>query len=547
MPWCAGATSTMTRGLRQRIRCCAPRSRHVAHYQIRNRGTVGGSLAHADPAAELPGIAVTCEAEITLVGTAGARVIKARRVLHRAAVDGARAGRNHYRDAPAGLARGPALGIPGIRPPSWRFRARCGIALFYDEDEAGKARNAHVGVDRRLPSAASACTEPKPPLNGQAIDEETIAQGRRPQLHRSRSAGRHPCRAPPIAAGSSAPSSSVRSERAALRHELPMRVQFEVNGKPVEVEVEPRVHLADCLRDQLRLTGTHLGCEHGVCGACTVIVDGAAVRSCLMLAVQAEGSKVTTVEGLSTDEALTPLQTAFRKHHALQCGFCTPGMLTTAHALLDRGAGLPMPTASARRCRAICAAAPAISPIVEAVLEARAAYRKDAARRMTGAMNRLHSSAARSNASRICAFCAAAANLSTTCGAKGCCMPRSCAAPSRMAASARIDVSRARALARRARRHHGEGYRRSGAARFRMRLLPLPGSKRFPQPVIAEDRVRYVGEPIAVVLADSAGACARMRLGSIDLDIEELPPVADRVASARKAALLFEEKGTTSP
>src|SRR5713226_3966837 len=110
-----------------------------------------------------------------------------------------------------------------------------------------------------------------------------------------------------------------------------MSVRFEVNGKEVAVDVEPRMHLADCLRYELRLTGTHLGCEHGVCGACTVIVDGAAVRSCLMLAVQAEGSKIVTVEGLSQDDGLTPLQMAFRKHQALQCGFCTPGMLTTAH------------------------------------------------------------------------------------------------------------------------------------------------------------------------------------------------------------------------
>ena len=103
-----------------------------------------------------------------------------------------------------------------------------------------------------------------------------------------------------------------------------MPVKFEVNGKMVEVEAEPRLTLADCLRDKLRLTGTHIGCEHGVCGACTVLVDGAAVRSCLMLAVQAEGATVTTVEGLSDNAELTPLQKSFRKHHALQCGFCTP-------------------------------------------------------------------------------------------------------------------------------------------------------------------------------------------------------------------------------
>jgi carbon-monoxide dehydrogenase small subunit len=154
-----------------------------------------------------------------------------------------------------------------------------------------------------------------------------------------------------------------------------MKVTFDVNGNPVAVDVEPRLHLADCLREVLGLTGTHLGCEHGVCGACTVIVDGAAVRSCLMLAVQAEGSSVVTVEGLSSEEALTPLQTAFRKHHALQCGFCTPGMVTTAHALLTEE-----PNADAERIRAalsgnLCRCTGYL-PIVEAVLEARADYRK---------------------------------------------------------------------------------------------------------------------------------------------------------------------------
>src|SRR4029077_14222506 len=148
-----------------------------------------------------------------------------------------------------------------------------------------------------------------------------------------------------------------------------------VNGDPVVVDVEPRLHLADCLRDVLGLTGTHLGCEHGACGACTVIVDGAAVRACLMLTVQAEGASVVTVEGLSSDKALSPLQTAFRKHHALQCGFCTPGMLTTAHALLTEE-----PDADADRIRSalsgnLCRCTGYI-PIVEAVLEARAAYRK---------------------------------------------------------------------------------------------------------------------------------------------------------------------------
>src|ERR1700749_3987971 len=108
---------------------------------------------------------------------------------------------------------------------------------------------------------------------------------------------------------------------------------FTVNGQSVKVSVEPRPTLADCLRHELKLTGTHVGCEHGVCGACTVIVDGAAVRSCLMFAVQADGAQITTVEGLAHGETLAPLQASFRRHHALQCGFCTAGILTTAHVL----------------------------------------------------------------------------------------------------------------------------------------------------------------------------------------------------------------------
>jgi len=152
--------------------------------------------------------------------------------------------------------------------------------------------------------------------------------------------------------------------------------RFEVNGKSVEVEVEPRMSLADCLRHVLRLTGTHVGCEHGVCGACTVIVDGAAVRSCLMLAVQADGAKVTTIEGLnSADDELTPLQASFRRHHALQCGFCTPGFLTTAHALLtdepDADEARVREVLSGNLCRCT-----GYIPIIEAVLDARAAYRK---------------------------------------------------------------------------------------------------------------------------------------------------------------------------
>jgi len=113
-----------------------------------------------------------------------------------------------------------------------------------------------------------------------------------------------------------------------------------VNGERHELDVEPRLTLADALRDDLGLTGTHLGCEHGVCGSCTVLVDGEPTRSCLVLAVQVDGRQVTTVEGLSRPDhqggqVLHPIQEAFRECHALQCGFCTPGFLTTIAAGLD--------------------------------------------------------------------------------------------------------------------------------------------------------------------------------------------------------------------
>jgi carbon-monoxide dehydrogenase small subunit len=111
-------------------------------------------------------------------------------------------------------------------------------------------------------------------------------------------------------------------------------ITVDVNGRQRRGEVEPRRSLADFLREDLDLTGTHVGCEHGVCGACTVLLDGEPVRSCLMLAVQADGRRVTTVEGLARDGELHPLQQAFWDKHGLQCGYCTPGILLTAAAFL---------------------------------------------------------------------------------------------------------------------------------------------------------------------------------------------------------------------
>lgn len=113
-------------------------------------------------------------------------------------------------------------------------------------------------------------------------------------------------------------------------------ISVSVNGKSEVAEVEPRLLLADFLRETLDLTGTHVGCEHGICGACTVLMNGDSVRSCLTFAVQADGATIETVESLGDIDELGPLQEAFREHHALQCGFCTPGMLMTATDMLRK-------------------------------------------------------------------------------------------------------------------------------------------------------------------------------------------------------------------
>lgn len=151
-------------------------------------------------------------------------------------------------------------------------------------------------------------------------------------------------------------------------------IELTVNGELVSETVEPRMTLADFLREQLGLTGTHLGCEHGVCGTCTVRLDGAIVRGCLTLAVQCAGKRVETIEGVSDGGTVTDLQDAFRIRNALQCGFCTPGMLLCAQELLAQG-GVPSRDdirahISGNYCR--CTGYHAIVDAIESVAQARA-------------------------------------------------------------------------------------------------------------------------------------------------------------------------------
>ena len=152
-----------------------------------------------------------------------------------------------------------------------------------------------------------------------------------------------------------------------------MDLKININSQFIEADVAPRLNLADFIRHELGLTGTHVGCEHGVCGACTVLVNGEAVRSCLMLAIQANGQKIITIEGLSNDEQLSALQMSFRKNNALQCGFCTSGFITTAHALLTNE-----PNCDENRIREVLSGnlcrCTGYVPIVQAVLDARIHY-----------------------------------------------------------------------------------------------------------------------------------------------------------------------------
>lgn len=145
-------------------------------------------------------------------------------------------------------------------------------------------------------------------------------------------------------------------------------VSVTVNGNVYEEDVSPRLLLSDFLRHALGLTGTHVGCEHGVCGSCTVIVDGVSVRSCLMLAVQVDGLDVRTVEGLASDDGLHPLQSAFRENHALQCGFCTPGILMASVDYLERNA-TPSRDGIAEMLSGHLCRCTGYTPIIESILE----------------------------------------------------------------------------------------------------------------------------------------------------------------------------------
>ena len=352
----------------------------VGHRELRGRGTVCGSLAHADPAAELPAVAACLNAALDIEGPAGRRTVTAREfftgpmstVLRpdelllgaRFPVAGpgegfafAEIARRHGDFALTGVAihvsRSPsgeiqdatlaAFGVSGC-PVARDVTAMLTSAL--DSSAATPGGPQAADLVRELMPAMSALANELVDTPGDMHASSayrrrllTILAARQLGAAYTRAAGNGSANA--RTGIRSSPGLARTRSRPAPTPPAPLTpadgrviTHLTVNGKPVTLTLPPRVTLADALRDHLGLTGTHLGCEHGICGMCTVLVDGQAARSCLLFACQLEGAAVLTIEGLGRPGRLHPLQQAFGRHHALQCGFCTPGFLLSAYDLL---------------------------------------------------------------------------------------------------------------------------------------------------------------------------------------------------------------------
>ena len=306
----------------------------VGHVATRNRGTVGGSIAHADAAAELPLLLQTLAGEVEVTGQSGARLVPSEEFLvsHLTSCLEPDEIVTEVRFPVTGAGWG--VGFAEVAPRHGDY-AVCAVACAL-RVEAGVVAEARLGAgavsDRplRLDAAERALVGSRcePAALESAAGDARGAVDPSDGMHASAEYRRH-------LTGVLARRASQRAyAMAAGVSELVLTV----NGRSVQEHVDDRLLLSDFLRHSLGLRGTHVGCEHGVCGACTVQVDGRAVRSCLMLAVQAEGCHVETVESLAEPEGpLSALQDAFRRHHALQCGFCTPGILMSAGELLAEG------------------------------------------------------------------------------------------------------------------------------------------------------------------------------------------------------------------
>ncbi|WP_433559962.1 FAD binding domain-containing protein [Pseudonocardia xinjiangensis] len=334
----------------------------VGHRELRSRGTVCGSLAHADPAAELPAVACCLDAELEVAGPRGRRTVAADEffagamtttvapdeVLVAARFPVARAGeghgfaeiaRRHGDFALAGVVtrvrRGPDGAVLAARLTAFGVSDRPVTRDVTDlvrttEGAEGLLREATAGLAAEMVDTAGDA-HGSPGYRRRLL--AVLAARELARAHRT-AADAAPRREPATREPNRNPARPPERARARVPAQERVAVTFRVNGSEATVRVPPRMHLADALREHVGLTGTHLGCEHGVCGMCTVLVDGSAARACLLFAVQCEGTEIVTVEGLGRPEEQHPLQQAFSAHHALQCGFCTPGMLMSSYDLL---------------------------------------------------------------------------------------------------------------------------------------------------------------------------------------------------------------------
>ena len=316
---------------------------HIAHRPIRNRGTVGGNLAHADPSSELPAVALAVDAQM---------VVQKNGAVRRVAADDFFVGALTTSMAPDEALT--AIEVP--RAPNgqgWSFMevsprkgdyALVGVAVTH----VGRGRPLHRLPRRLHRQRRSGETDPRGgERGGRRGGRRRNLRGRRRRggpAHRAEFRSPRERAVPPRHRRRAHPA-RTRTGRGTLRTGgLTMnkeQVTVTVNGRQYERIVEPRRLLSDFIREDIGLTGTHVGCEHGICGTCTVLMNGATARSCLTFAVQAHGAEITTVESLGTPTSMHPLQEAFWEHHGLQCGFCTPAMLLTAKELLDAN---PSPT-----------------------------------------------------------------------------------------------------------------------------------------------------------------------------------------------------------
>ena len=325
--------------------------RRIGHTHIRNRGTVGGSIAHADPAAELPAVTLALDAELVVVGPGGRRSISAQ----------------DFYDGPFMTALGAADLLVDVVISEMQPRIPDGHVEWGFEELARRDGDFAMVLAATVlwRDAVGTVTDARIVLGGVA-GTPVRSEAAEDALIGTPGAGDDMARAAGAAADAINPTGDVHATAAYRRDMARLLIERALTGATEHVvEAHPahpkldtvspgtgtvvvngairssegvadRTLLADWLRDDLGLTGTHLGCEHGVCGACTVLLDGKPVRSCLMFASQVEGHDVTTIEALGTPDQLHPIQEAFRECHGLQCGFCTPGMVLTSVDLLQR-------------------------------------------------------------------------------------------------------------------------------------------------------------------------------------------------------------------